>query len=292
MAFLKRQKNLVVRDWKENKITLVQYPRAAVIPSISPWSLKMETWLRFVQLDYTASFCLPFNVSNDFQQASTKGQVPFVEVNGRQIADSNFIIDQLKTMFNLSIDRDLEPRPGRQRTRLPRAHRRESAAFFHRSKDMSWLVTDKGVLGHFQGIKKTVFEKLIVKKAQHNIKNICNVQGIGRHSGAEVDEIAKKDLNALSHLLGDKHYFFGEYPSTLDATAFGTLAEILYTPLKGTLIKDYLVNSTPNLVQLIERIKANFWPDWDILTSKLVMNRHEAELPHSEPAAAPAATTA
>lgn len=46
-------------------------------------------------------------MSNEFKIGSSKGQVPFIEVNGRQIADSNFIIDSLKNIYNVGIDRNL-----------------------------------------------------------------------------------------------------------------------------------------------------------------------------------------
>lgn len=41
---------------------------------------------------------------------SSKGQIPFVEVNGREIADSNHIMDELKKLFDLDIDKNLSDR--------------------------------------------------------------------------------------------------------------------------------------------------------------------------------------
>ncbi|KAI6203429.1 hypothetical protein M3Y94_00555100 [Aphelenchoides besseyi] len=97
------------------------------------------------------------------------------------------------------------------------------------------------------------------------------IQGVGRHSAQEVDQIAKKDLTALSTFLGSKPYFFGNKPTTLDATAFGLLTQLLYTPLNGSEIKKFMEQSTPNLVQFTERIKSEYWPDWQVT---LIQNKH------------------
>jgi hypothetical protein len=43
-------------------------------------------------------------VSNEFKKASAKGQIPFVELNGRQFSDSNQIIEHLRSHFKLAMD--------------------------------------------------------------------------------------------------------------------------------------------------------------------------------------------
>lgn len=80
---------------------------------------------------------------------------------------------------------------------------------------------------------------------------------MGRNSPDEVDEIAKKDLTALSTLLDDKPYLYGDQPTTIDATLFGTLVSLYDPPLNSKVIKPYMEQSTPNLVSYIKRIKEN-----------------------------------
>lgn len=107
------------RDWEKDHVYLVQFPRAGCIPSPSPFALKVETWLRVADVPYTVSDLLKKcyrldpsvvhanfqNISNEFSKMSNKGQIPFVEVNGRQVADSNFIIDHLIETFSSVIQR-------------------------------------------------------------------------------------------------------------------------------------------------------------------------------------------
>jgi glutathione S-transferase len=43
-------------------------------------------------------------------------------------------------------------------------------------------------------------------------------QGLGRHSAEEVWDMMRADVQALAALLGDKPFFLGEEPTSLDAT--------------------------------------------------------------------------
>lgn len=45
---------------------------------------------------------------------------------------------------------------------------------------------------------------------------MLDTQEYGSYSFNEAHEIVKKDLNALSTFLGDKHYFFGDIPTSVN----------------------------------------------------------------------------
>jgi len=267
---MKRTNHLLVRDWKQDVVNLVQFPRTHQIISPSPFALKLETWIRMNKINY-------HNVSNDFDKGSAKGQVPFIELNGRQFADSNFIIEHLKQALNLDIDRNLTTR-----------ERAEARAFsilieesmfrclaYYRSRDFSWMATERGFLPHLTGLKKFIFQKVVVKQIQGNLKKGLQGQGYGRHSLDEIDEIAKKDLGALSTLLGEKNYLFGNKASTIDATLFGTLVQLVDTPIVSEKIKPFMELSTPNLLEFVNRIKSEFWPDWNATTEQLALNQED-----------------
>ena len=72
---------------QKDVVYLVQFPPSPKIRSISPFSLKLETYLRLKKVKYEPIYSLKF---------SQKGQIPYIELNGEQIADSNVIIKVLE----------------------------------------------------------------------------------------------------------------------------------------------------------------------------------------------------
>jgi len=261
------QTTLLIREWKADHIYLVQFPRCGSIISTSPFAIKLETWLRFTGLPYT-------NISNDFTIGSAKGQIPFIELNGRQFADSQAVIEMLKEKYHVQIDDGLSPRQQAE-VRALKVFIEESTqriAVYDRSRDNTWFATPDGFIENLSGVKKFLFKNVLNGQVQKQLKAALYAQGMGRNSPEEVDELAKKDLTALSTLLGDKDYLYGDRPTTIDASLFGTLVSLYDPPLNSKVIKPFLEESTPNLVAYIKRIKQQYWPDYDKLCKELLMN--------------------
>ncbi|KAE9547747.1 hypothetical protein FO519_009042 [Halicephalobus sp. NKZ332] len=280
---MKPAKGLVVKDWKENIINLIQFPRAKCIPSPSPYVLKLETFLKLVKLPYK-------NVSNDFKVASSKGQIPFIELNGRQHADSGHIMEFLIKELSLPIDSKLSTKQLSEK-RAYTILLEESfikGLVFLRFQDAQWMFTEeKGMLGNVNSkIKKVIMNKVAAHFMSKSVLKNLKVAGIGRNSDAEIVEIMKKDLVALDTLLGGKKYFFGDEPTSFDATAFGMLGQLFYTPLPTDEVTKFAETETPNLKSFVERIKAEFWPEWDEITQGLLMNPKTPEEKAAEAEAA------
>lgn len=271
---------LVVRDWKDGVVNLVQFPRCHKIVNPSPYSVKLETWLRMNDIKY-------HSVSNEFHKASSKGQVPFIELNGRQFADSNFIIDHLRSHFKVPIDENLSEQQSAQ-SRAFSVLIEESLVRvlqYDRSKNFGWLATDDGYMPLLPPLKKFIFKNIIIKQMQSQLKKLVHIQGYGRHSQEDIEEIAKKDLVALSTQLGNKPFVFGDSPSTIDATLFGLLVQFTDTPLNSDKIKSFMEESTPNLVEFVKRMKERYWPDWNEICANLWMDPEEEKKKAAEEAA-------
>ncbi|KAI6217448.1 hypothetical protein M3Y99_01766400 [Aphelenchoides fujianensis] len=233
----------VVRDWQKDCVYLIQFPRAGSVPSISPFCLKLETWLRIAQIEYQ-------NVDNQFKFTSRKKQVPFVELNGRQVADTNFIVSELSRIFDVDIDEHLSERDMADF----RAYQSlvEDSLFLHHN--LSFLATEDGVIGHFEGFRKLIFRTYGIAKLKRSYKN--KHRG---HSASEVEMITKKNLKALSIFLGSK-------PWTRRSSVH--MCMFFYAPCNKD-IHMYLESECRNLVDYLRNVKDIYWPDWNECTAKL-----------------------
>ena len=231
------------------KVILHQFPPATNLPSLSPFCLKLETFLRMNKIPYE-------NVHS--YKMGKKGKMPWIEYKGERIPDSNFIIEYLNKTFEIDMDKDLG-KSEKAQSRALRVMLEENTSFaltYSRWID-EYNEWKKINASHQKGFGFTVNFKMSQRKA----RSVLDHQGIGRHSKEEIYQIAEKDLRALSDYLGEKPYVMGAEATTVDCTAFGLLANILYagleTPL-SKLIKDEL----KNLGEYVDRLKGEFWADW------------------------------
>ena len=102
------------------------------------------------------------------------------------------------------------------------------------------------------------------------------MHGIGCHSLDEVAEFSFQDLTAISKLLGDKSFFNGDSPSTIDCTLFGHLVQMVLLPMESPQ-KMFIQAHCKNLQHFVERMKTKFWPDWEAMCKGDCMEGKKAE---------------
>lgn len=186
------------------------------LPDASPYVVKVDAYLRFAKVDYKFLFGL------EHLRNAPKKKLPYIDDNGELIGDSEFILEYLKTK-GADLDYWLTP---------------EQAAVAHLvtkslDENLYWCLiqsrwVDDDTWVH---LKKQFFENQpfplkqllpgIIRKGQ--LKSIQK-QGHGRHSSEEILHIANKTFASMEALLGDKQWFMGDQPSSLDAGAYGHLA--------------------------------------------------------------------
>jgi len=264
----KKRRDVLKKDWKKDVVYLYQYPRA-VIPSISPFCLKLETWLRAADITYE-------NVDCGFFTRSKEGMMPFVELNGKEYCDSSFTIRDLTKIFDkndmfLGLSQ-ADVGMGRAIEQMIENSTLMSYAYVRYGELAQELFSEKVL-----GIKLPFYFPLVMPMWRIKKTVLANLKahGIGRHERSEVINIGIEDLRALSVILGEKKFILGDKVTRVDATVFGTLAQILYLPL-DTPHKRFIESECKNLVDYCQRIKHSYWPDWnEIQRTKSLTTSHK-----------------
>lgn len=86
------------RRLRDGVVLLHQMPPNNRVLNVSPPSLKLETYLRMCNIPYESEYSF---------KRSTKGKFPWIEYNGRSVADSNFIVRFLNEEFKVDPDAHL-----------------------------------------------------------------------------------------------------------------------------------------------------------------------------------------
>jgi len=256
-------------DYVKDTVYLYQFCRCPTIASASPFCLKVETFLRMTGLPYE-------NVQHKMKYKSVKGLLPFIELNGQHIADSDIIIKELSKLFEKNVDEGLTPE------QKVTSHAFESMLNNHTSWVTRWWrynnpneFVEIAKLDVKQAIESALPKGVLSFLLKLNLKSHRRQaisHGMGRHKPEEIYEFGKQDLQSLSQLLGDKKFFFGDQPHLLDCVAFAHIAQFIYIPFAG--FDEWMKTETPNLIAHNDRMKEKYWPDWDRICKTLELNTH------------------
>jgi glutathione S-transferase len=233
------------------EIVLHQPPvRSWGTPNASPFCTKLECYLRMAEVPYKPG-------KPDFRKAP-KGKVPFVELDGKLLGDSQLIIEELEKRLAKAGKRPLDQGMAPRDVAIARMIRRtlEEGLYF------VGLVTrwqnDAGYPLMRAEFKKMVpgFVLPIIRRAQ--IKK-AHAQGTGRHTLDEVMAIGVADFDALADVLGDKPFLFGEQPRVIDCTTFAFVEMFLGFPLDSPIKQ--AAQRHANLAAYRKRIRDRWWTD-------------------------------
>lgn len=234
-------------------IKLFQFAPALGLPNASPFCLKLETYLRMAAIPYE-------NVYIDNPGKGPKGKLPFIEHEGRRIADSGFIIEYLKSRFGDPLDQGLS----REQLALGHVLRRMIeeglywiAVYVRWADEEGWRHTREAFFGRMP----FPLAQMVPPLARRGMTRELHMQGTGRHAPKEVYALGAADLTALADLLGARPFFLGERPASVDATAFGFLANILWPPIE-TPLKAH-ARTLPALEGHCRRMAGRCFPEWN-----------------------------
>lgn len=260
-------------DFEKDVVYLYQLPRSPLLPSVSPYCLKVETWLRLNGIKYE-------NVDHKLKYRSKKGRLPFVELNGEEIADSTIILEELRQKFEKDLDATLTNEQKCVSHALIRMIENHLVwvITYWRTKNLDLVLKGynlnlQQILGSRipNGILNFFFKITLGRKGARKVK----AHGIGEFNFDQVVNFGNEDLKALSDVLADKPFFFGDEPTMLDVVAFANLAQILYIHKDIRFpLRDFVQDKCPNLVGHCSRMKERCFTDWDEICTSLAMNTH------------------
>lgn len=215
-------------------------------PDPSPFVIKTEVQLKMAGVAYRTERRRP--------PEGPKGKVPFIVDGDHVIGDSVFIRDHLERTYGVDLDAGLSPR---ERALGWTVERTVEDHLYWAIVYARWAVPenfDKGPAIFFAGAPDEVREA-----AREGMGRVLQGQGFGRHSLAEVGDLASRSWSAVAALLGDGPYLAGETLGAADASLFGAIA-VAVTPRFDTPVRDALLKH-PNLIAYHDRMMRRFYPE-------------------------------
>jgi glutathione S-transferase len=233
-------------------ITLYGFGAGFGLPEISPFVTKTEVQLKMAGLGYRKQRAMP--------PASPKGQLPYIDDDGQNIADSTFIRAHIEGKYGFDFDAGLNRQ---ERAQALAFERMIEHHVYWGMIGARWVDADnfaKGPAHFFDGAPEDRREKLR-EDAQFRVAENYLLSGLGRHAPDDDIALALRSVFALSVQLGDKPYLMGDNPCGMDATAFGALSGVL-TPFFDSKLRAK-AEQYQNLTAYVERMMLQFYPEFE-----------------------------
>jgi glutathione S-transferase len=231
-------------------ITLFAFGPGFGLPDPSPFVMKTEVLLKMSGLPYRTD-------TKGFGKAP-KGKLPYIEDDGRLIADSTLIRWHLEKQYQIDFDRGLDAEA-----------RAVAWAFEKMAEDqLYWGLVDarwmdegnfaKGPADFFKRVPAPI-RPIVVKMVRRKLRQTLHGQGIGRHAPEEKAALAGRSIEAIADFLGSKAFLMGSEPAGVDAAMFamvvGALCPRFDTPLR------LAAERHDNLKRYVGRMTARYYPD-------------------------------
>ena len=232
-------------------IKLYQFRTAFGLPNLSPFCMKVETYLRMAKLDFEI-------IEIGDPRSMPKGKAPVIDDQGQMIPDSSFILEHLEKAYRADLDAGLSAE--KKATAHAFAKLLEERFYFTAlysrwMDDRCWPTVKQLFFNDFPPVVRS----LVPVVARKQVRKALYGQGTGRHTQDEIYAMATKDLTELGAYLGEKPYFLGDQPRINDAIVYAFAANAVWFPVETPILES--VRSQSNLMAYCERMKADFYSD-------------------------------
>nr|AAU43724.1 cadmium-inducible lysosomal protein CDR-3 [Caenorhabditis elegans] len=236
------------KDYNRGTVYLYQFKRTKKCPNLSPFCMKVEVLCR--------AYKVPYEICDEKLIWSRNGTLPFIELNGEHIADTDLIEVRLREHFNISSLPKEKEAQSVAITRLADNHL-FSVLLRYKTSDNDFYYTLLGNMGVpkiLQPICLPFIKAAFVKKAYER-----STRAIGDFEQTDLDDILHRDLQTIQDYLGEQKFLFGDEVKAADAAVFGQLATVIY-PFRCK-INDILENDFPQLLEYCERVRKEIYPN-------------------------------
>jgi len=235
----------------QRSLTVYGYVPAWGVPDISPYVTKLVYYLHMTGHEHEWQPQSLATLDDD----SPNGKLPYVVLDdGTKITDSNRIIHYLEAHSESPLDEGMTAAEKAQALawkRLMEEHLYWSGVIQPRwREDAGWETYIPYIV---QGAEVTPELRAALDGFRARIMAEFDGQGMGRRSEEEVFEVFREDVDALSTYLGDKPFFLGDTPRTLDASVYSFVRHLTDVPFDWP-GRDY-TRGKSNLVAYAERMR-------------------------------------
>lgn len=178
---------------------------------------------------------LEYNEDRGGYGKAPKGKLPYINDDGTVVPDSTFIRFHMEKKYGFDFDAGLTPE---QKAAAWAIEKMCEEHLYWALGATRWLDDANFAKGPAQFFKAVPMplRPIVQRLVRRKVAKTLNLQGFGRHTPGEQDELAIADVNALATLIGDKAFLMGEKPCGADATVFAFVASLL-TPVFDTPIR-------------------------------------------------------
>ena len=231
-------------------VKLMQFHPAFGVRNLSPYCLKLETYLRMAGIEHEVVW------SNSARHAP-KGKLPYIEDDERILGDSDLIIDYLIEKFGDRLDGTLDA--GQKAQSLAWRKLFEDGLIFPLLYSRWVDPAGWALMRHLFDALPPPKRELIADQQRENVRKRIVAQGMGDHSPEEIYAFGLKYLAAIETQLGEQLFMMGDAPTLLDATAYGFLANLIDTGFDNPL--NHKARATPAFVAYCQRMKQRYFAD-------------------------------
>ena len=230
-------------------IKFFQPPTQEAAPNLSPFCTKLDMMLQLSGLEFTREMAMD-------PREGPKQKVPFIEDNNGRLGDTQFIEAHLKSAYNVDLLSALSPHDaalGRMIMGTVEEQLYFIIVYSRWQIETNWPIMEEIFFGHMPPEPRSE----IAPQALEMMRNALRGQGIGRHSEEEVFALGARIIDDLATLLGDNAYFFGDMPTSVDASVYGGLINLVGNPVPTPLAAH--IKSHGNLSAYLDRISAKYF---------------------------------